>query len=222
VGNECRPRFRGYLVLLAVLGVFLVGLASQRAIAQTEKASVSGRVTDQSNAAIADAEVQIKNTDTGRRHDSEDKWGGLVRLAVAEPRQLPHDRKQDGVSNNISYGYDAQRAGKPFPQFHIAGRIHGGVSYGTAESGADLIQTTSSNLGTVIAQKAIHELPLSGRNFSQLLTLTPGATPISTSQSSTVGVKRSRQSRRAYRKHRPTGNPRPVQPVQLIFIGWCD
>ena len=65
MANECRPGFRGYFVLLVVLGIFLVGLASQRTIAQTEKASVSGRVTDQSNAAIADAEVQIKNTDTG-------------------------------------------------------------------------------------------------------------------------------------------------------------
>jgi len=69
VGNELRPRFRGYFVLLVVLGILLVGLASQRAIAQTEKASVSGRVTDQSNAAVPDAEVQIKNTDTGVADD---------------------------------------------------------------------------------------------------------------------------------------------------------
>src|SRR6476646_9127696 len=46
VGNELRPRFRGYFVLPVVLGILLFGLASQRAIAQTEKASVSGRVTD--------------------------------------------------------------------------------------------------------------------------------------------------------------------------------
>src|SRR3984893_17050622 len=65
VGNECRPRFRGYFVLLVGLGILLGGLDSQRAIAKTEKASVSGRVTDQSNAAVPDAEVQIKNTDTG-------------------------------------------------------------------------------------------------------------------------------------------------------------
>src|SRR5579862_8822236 len=65
VGNEPRRRFRGYFVLLVALGILLVGLGSQHAIAQTERASVSGRVTDQSNAAIADAEVQIRNIDTG-------------------------------------------------------------------------------------------------------------------------------------------------------------
>ena len=65
MGNELRPRFCGYFVLLVVLGILLVGLDPQRAIAQTEKASVSGRVTDQSNAAVSGAEVQIKNTDTG-------------------------------------------------------------------------------------------------------------------------------------------------------------
>jgi hypothetical protein len=63
VGNERRPRSRGYFVLPVVIGILLVGLVSQQAIAQTEKASVSGRVTDQSNAAVLDAEVQIK---TGR------------------------------------------------------------------------------------------------------------------------------------------------------------
>ena len=65
MGNELRPRVGGYFVLLVVLGILLVGLDSQRAIAQTEKASVSGRITDQSNAAVPEAEVQIKNTDTG-------------------------------------------------------------------------------------------------------------------------------------------------------------
>jgi len=51
-----------------------------------------------------------------------------------------------------------------------------------------LVEQSSSELGTAITEKPIHELPLSGRNFTQLLTLTPGATPVSTSQSKNVGL----------------------------------
>lgn len=58
----------------------------------------------------------------------------------------------------------------------------------TVNAEATDVENTTSELGTVIGQKQIHELPLNGRNFTQLLTLTPGATPISTSQSSGVGV----------------------------------
>src|SRR5258708_19754767 len=64
VRNDLRPRFRGYFVVLFVLGILLVVLDSPRATAQTEKASVSGRVTDQNNAALPDAQLQISNTDT--------------------------------------------------------------------------------------------------------------------------------------------------------------
>ena len=50
-----------------------------------------------------------------------------------------------------------------------------------------LIQTTTTELGTVIAQKEVNDLPLNGRNFTQLLTLTPGVTPVSTSQNKSIG-----------------------------------
>jgi len=51
--------------LLLALATLIFTFGSGQVFGQTEKASVSGRVTDQSSAAIADAEVQIKNTDTG-------------------------------------------------------------------------------------------------------------------------------------------------------------
>jgi hypothetical protein len=55
-------------------------------------------------------------------------------------------------------------------------------------SEAPLIDTANSGLGTVINSKAVNDLPLNGRNFTQILTLTPGATPVQTAQGTGTGT----------------------------------
>src|SRR5712692_5611023 len=49
------------------------------------------------------------------------------------------------------------------------------------------VEATTTELGTVITQRVVNDRPLNGRNFTQLLTLTPGVTPVSTSQNRSVG-----------------------------------
>ena len=54
----------------------------------------------------------------------------------------------------------------------------GGVSETTTVvASAPLLRTESSEVGTVIEERAIKELPLNGRNFAALVYLTPGITP---------------------------------------------
>ena len=47
----------------------------------------------------------------------------------------------------------------------------------TVVSSAPLVRTDSSEVGTVIEERAIRQLPLNGRNFATLVYLTPGITP---------------------------------------------
>src|SRR5205085_6830866 len=54
-------------------------------------------------------------------------------------------------------------------------------------AGSELVQSSSSELGSVINERTVEDLPLNGRNFTQLLTLTPGVTPVSTSQNKSIG-----------------------------------
>jgi hypothetical protein len=54
----------------------------------------------------------------------------------------------------------------------------GGLEETTTVVGeATLLNTDSSEIGTVIEERAIKELPLNGRNFATLVYLTPGVTP---------------------------------------------
>jgi hypothetical protein len=54
----------------------------------------------------------------------------------------------------------------------------------TVEASAVNLETASATLGTVIASKQVRDLPLNGRNFTQLLSLTPGVSPVSVAQNS--------------------------------------
>jgi hypothetical protein len=186
--NKRRVFVCAFVACLIALVVVVLGPGAQYTLAQTEKASVSGRITDQSNAVMPDAEVELKNTDTGivtltRTNDQ----GVYVFPSLAPGNYVMSVRKQGFrtvsvmdvklyVQDNVSRNFVMQ-VGSSVESVTV-----------TAESGAGLVNVTGSELGTVITQEAIHELPLNGRNFTQLLTLTPGATPISTAQSSGVGV----------------------------------
>src|SRR6266851_2950310 len=174
--------------LLCLLALATIVLLAPRALAQTTMASVSGHVADQSGGAVPGADVQITNADTHIVASAKTNADGIYVIPSLKPGNYVMKVSKTGfrtvtisdmtlnVQENLSRDF-ALQVGSTTESITV-----------TAEAGADLIQNTSSDLGTVINQKAIHELPLNGRSFSQLLTLTPGATPISTSQSSGVGV----------------------------------
>jgi hypothetical protein len=52
----------------------------------------------------------------------------------------------------------------------------------TVDAQAVRVEAATAELGSVISQRQVVDLPLNGRNFTQLLALQPGATPVSTAQ----------------------------------------
>src|SRR6266436_3784827 len=178
----------GFFVCLSVAVGCLLGPLAQYVCAQTEKASISGRITDQSNAVVPDAEVEIRNTDTVIVASTKTNDQGVYEFPSLPPGNYIMNVHKQGfrtvsvtdiklyVQDNISRNFVMQ-VGSSAESVTVV-----------AQSEAGLVNTNGSELGTVITQEAIHELPLNGRNFTQLLTLTPGATPVSTAQGSSVGV----------------------------------
>ena len=69
---------------------------------------------------------------------------------------------------------------------------------------SELLQGSTSELGNVIEEKVIKDMPLQGRNFTQLLVLTPGVNPVSTAQG--PGPERRRLDR-DQQLRRQLGNP---------------
>ena len=57
----------------------------------------------------------------------------------------------------------------------------------TVNAIAPALETSTSELGTVVAPKEMNDLPLNGRNFTELLTILPGTVNLNTDQNSGGG-----------------------------------
>src|SRR5690348_9835665 len=160
--------------------IALTALCAAALYGQAATGGVNGTVTDPKRAAVAGAMVTLHNTGTNIDSVATTNGNGFLTFVNVQPGQYTLTVK--------TAGFKAAQV----PEFVVGvnqtvtqdmalsiGEVNETV---TVQSQADLIQQSSAELGSVIPQKAVQDLPLNGRNFTQLLTLTPGATPVTTSQ----------------------------------------
>src|SRR5271166_2631642 len=161
------------LVLCAVVaGLNLVGYVE----AQQITGSIRGTVLDPSGAIVQAATVTAKQTETG-----------LTRVAIT-------DRQGEYVLVELPIGhYQLEVQAKGFQKYLQQGisldvnetatvSIHLKLGSETQQvevsANAALVQSTVSSLGQTVMEDEILDLPLDGRNFSQLGTLQPGVVPL--------------------------------------------
>ena len=161
---------------LRKLGVAVFVLASSNLFAQQITGSIRGTVTDPSNAVVDAATVTAKQTETGlTRSTTTDQSGTYLLLELPVGHyQLQVEGKgfhkyiQQGITLNVN-----ETATVPV---HLTVGAEDQVVQ--VESDAEIIQPTVSTLGKVVMEREILDLPLDGRNFTQLGTLQPGVVPL--------------------------------------------
>jgi hypothetical protein len=174
-----------------LLALLLVGFGlcqTQISEAQTANANISGHIIDSTSALISDATITLTNTDTQVAVKTTSNAQGLYVFPSVKPGSYTMVVSRGGFHTTTISGLtvDVQSSVSRDIVLEI-GSASETVTV-TAEEADTLVERASSELGTEIEQKQIHDLPLNGRNFTQLLTLTPGASPVMTSQASGNGV----------------------------------
>src|SRR5687767_8754952 len=166
------------IALLMILAAVSVALAQANA-------KVTGTVTDPNGAAVPGAVVKLLNQATKIEVETTTNESGYFNLANVNPSMYSLRVEVPGFKGIHSAPFSVGVNEAVVQDITLT---VGAVSE-TVEitAGAELIQQASSDLGTVIPEKVVQDLPLNGRNFTQLLTLTPGVTPVSTSQNRNVG-----------------------------------
>jgi hypothetical protein len=159
--------------------------------AQQETASIRGSVTDPSGASVVRAHVMAVQLDTGfTRQVETDNQGDylLVLLPIGHYRLEAIARGfKKYVQEGITLGVN-QVAVVPV-------QLSVGSTQQTIDVKADavLVQTTN-DLGQTVHDRDILDLPLNGRNFSQLGLLQPGTAPLTQGLQQAGGSLRSGQS----------------------------
>jgi outer membrane receptor protein involved in Fe transport len=159
------------------LTLFLMALLTSRHVAgQQITGSIRGTVSDPSGAIVQTAAVTAKQIETGlTRVATTDRQGGYVLV------ELPIGHYQIEVQAPGFQTYLQQGISLDVNQTATVG-IHLKLGSETQQvevsANAALVQSTVSSLGQTVMEHEILDLPLDGRNFSQLGLLQPGVVPL--------------------------------------------
>ncbi|RXS98200.1 carboxypeptidase regulatory-like domain-containing protein [Silvibacterium dinghuense] len=152
---------------------------------QVSTASLNGVVKDPQGAAIPNAAVKLRNLDTNVERTTTTNSDGVYAIVSILPGHYTLEATANGFGTQQIPSFTLVVDQIATYDFSLAIGVQNTVV--TVQGAAARLDVTSSNLGTVMETKQVNDLPLNGRNFTQLLQLTPGVVPINVSQSSGGG-----------------------------------
>jgi hypothetical protein len=169
---------RSFGVLVSILALSLTALA------QVERGSITGTVTDSKGAAIPDATVRVVEESTNQTVTMQTDSAGEYKAGNLTPGSYTVQVDKAGFTSQVNKGFIIQ-------VFQTA-RLDVALNVGTVNesvqvtSALPLLQSENASVGQVISTRAINELPLNGRNMAQLAIIAPGVTGLNYAQTGTI------------------------------------
>jgi len=153
--------------------VFLCLLAAAPALAQTANTgALTGAVTDQNGAALAGVQVKVTNEATGEARTvvSQSNGSYFAPLLLPGPYRVEFSKAGFKVAEKKGLPINVTETAR-FDVQLVVGGVQETI---TVTNEAALLQTESSALGRVADQVVVSNLPLVTRNYTQIVTLSPG------------------------------------------------
>jgi hypothetical protein len=172
--------------LLGCLLIILALMFPSGSFAQLSTASLSGTVRDPSGAVIPKATVVLHNVGTSVENTTVSNGSGVYTFLNITPASY--------TLKATAVGFKAAEVPIFTLTVNQAATIDFSLSVGaetsvvTVQSATPQLEVSSANLGTVISTQQVNDLPLNGRNFTQLLSLTPGISTANTGQNAGGGL----------------------------------
>jgi hypothetical protein len=129
-----------------------------------------------SGAAVPDATVQVKNTGTGAVRTVTSNAQGRYQVSELAVGSYDAQASKAGFQTVAHNGITANVGAELVVDFAMP--VGQQTQTVTVEGEVSQVETTNATVGNLTDQRQMRELPLNGRNFEQLILLTPGVQSI--------------------------------------------
>jgi hypothetical protein len=140
--------------------------------AQSTGGRMLGQVTDPTGAVLSGVQVKLINEQTGVSQNTRTDKAGNYEFPAVPVGNYRLEYEQSGFKKAIKRGLTLQV--NQVITMNMTMQVGGAEEVVEVTSEAPLVETTSTQLGAVVNQRAVVQLPLNARDTYQLLQLQPG------------------------------------------------
>ena len=145
-------------------------------------AALNGTIRDTAGAVIVGATVVLHNRDTSLDRSAVTNGVGSYVMTNVLPGNYDLKVTMNGFGTAVKTGIALLVNETAMYDFTLkAGTVNEVVE---VQGNSVTLETSTSELGVAVVKEQVNDLPLNGRNFTQLLNLTPGVSTVNVSQNS--------------------------------------
>jgi hypothetical protein len=158
--------------LLFVAAMCLLFLSAPLS-AQVQTGEILGVVTDATGASIPGATVTVTNSDTATNREVKTDDQGRYDVSDLNIGNYQVQVQMEGFAPQTQKGFSLAVGQRLVSDFKLqVGTVSQEVT--VSETAAPQVNTTSSEVGSLVNETQIQQLPLNGRNYAQLFSIVPG------------------------------------------------
>ena len=199
-----RSRRTAFVLLLAAVAFLLQGHILIHA--QVSGATLNGTVTDPSGGVVPNATLSIKNVSTGIVRQLNSDASGFYTAPNLLPGMYEVTVTAPGFQSTVQSGITLNVGAQQLLNFSL--KVGEATTRVEVSTEALPVQLSSSEISGVVSDRTVQELPLNGRDWTQLATLQPGVNSLGSVQANT-GTKD--RARRGYGLEMTISGSRPSQ-----------
>ena len=136
--------------------------------------AIRGSVVDPDGRPIAAATIALVNSATGRHYAAASDGDGRFKFDHLPAGDYSGRAEMKSMSPQVTPQIHVDVDGISEIQFHLS--LAGASETVTVSGAPPLVETVPSSISTVLDERAINDLPLNGRRFTDLSLLAPGVT----------------------------------------------